>query len=138
MRLNDGELGEVTQFLQNKGRLPGPKLLEKIELGIWLFPPFSLPGRDIIVQEFALIAYIEQPVFIAARFGSMLSEYLLYAFRERHLHYLLVRVESWEAYLNCKGEILSMHCEENLDAIREACEKLRQQCKEQHPSVMTP
>lgn len=138
MRLNDGELAEVTQFLRGKGGLPGPKLLEKMELGIWLFPPFSLAGMNISDPEFTLRATKGQALFVAGRFGNAQSAQLLYLFREQRLPYLLVRVGSWEAYLNCKGEILSEYCDEDLDAIREACERLRQRCREQHPSVSAP
>lgn len=133
-QLNRAELAQVTGFLRGAEEVPSIELLSKLELGVWVFQPFP-PGSVAIVD----LDYLTQeprelpPLLLAGRFGSEESLGILRMFRERVIPYLLVRVQSWEVHFNCYGEVLTKHCEEDLDAVTAACEELRNRCRERHP-----
>jgi len=134
--INRAELSEITTYLRAQIDFPRPELLAKVELGVWVFPPFPLGAMNIFGPDDPFpYSRDVAPLFLAGQFGVDQSAYLLRMFRERHIPYLMVRTQSWEAQIICNGEVMSKHCDENLDAIREACEELRRQCKEKHPSV---
>ena len=133
MRLNRYELEEVELFLQGRRDLPAAEILEKVELGIWVFPPFAFSSLSLYGLDDS--AGDGSPLFLAGRFGAAQSVRLMQQFRERQIPYLLVRVESYQAYLNCHGKIMSEHCDDDPDAIRAAIERLRQRCGGNHPSV---
>jgi hypothetical protein len=135
MKLNRDELEVVERHLRGKGEVPGRELLDKVELGIFVFPPLPFGNLNILGPEQFRQAAEGVPLFLAGRFGAQRSLHLFRMFRERQLPYLLVRTESYEAYLDCNGEIMSTHCEEDQDSIREAIERLRRQCGAKHPSV---
>jgi hypothetical protein len=134
--INRAELAQVTDFLRGVAEVPSIELLTKLELGLWIFYPFSLGfeggvSAGYLVQE----SRDTRPLLLAGRFGPAESSRILWMFRERVIPYLLVRVQSWEVHINCNGEVLTKHCEEDLDAVREACEELRSRCREKRPSV---
>lgn len=131
MALRRHELDHIVGYLSHASDAIEGSLLERIELGVWIFgPPFFqlMPRTEPNSSE---------PLFLSGRFGANVSAEILSLFRDRLLPYLLIRVRSWECYINCDGEILSEHCEENLDAVREACERLRERCgrKDAHPAI---
>lgn len=134
--LTRAELAQVTRFLRGTAEIPGTELLSKLELGLWLFQPFPLGSGaivdlDYLIQESGGLP----PLFLAGRFGPEESSHILRMFRERAIPYLLIRVQSWEVHINCNGEVLTKHCEEDLDSVRAACEELRNRCREKHPPV---
>lgn len=130
MRLNSTEILQLRAYLQGQVTSLSEPLVAKLELGVWVFPSSEWP--------FPLIygVSLRAPFLLMGSFGLTATQKLLDAFRERTLPYLMVRVDSWEAYLNCNGEILTEHCDEDLDAIRAACERLRERCGSWVPSVM--
>lgn len=135
--LTKEELARITGFLRGTVEIPGTELLAKLELGLWLFQPFPLGlgvivGRDYLQHESPGLS----PLLLAGRFGPVESSHILQRFRDRAIPYLLVRAQSWEVHINCNGEVMTKHCEEDLDAVRAACEELRSRCSEKHPSVV--
>lgn len=130
------ELERVTNFLRGAAEIPGAELLSKLELGLWVFPPFPLGPVNILGPDYPMqVSRGLPPLLLTGRFGPEQSSYILRMFRERAIPYLLVRVQSWEVHINCNGEVLTKHCEEDLDAVRAACEELRSRCSEKHPSA---
>tara|TARA_R110001583_G_scaffold127221_1_gene278829 strand:- start:678 stop:1070 length:393 start_codon:yes stop_codon:yes gene_type:complete len=128
MELNNSEVLLVKKFLYRQQDVLPDVILDKIELGIWISRPFHLE------MNLSLSIYSEtedvdgRPLFLSGKFGKSDSFDLLNSFRSTRIPYILIRVNSWECFLNCNGELLSEHCEEDLDSIREACEKLRMRC----------
>lgn len=134
--LTKTELARVTGFLRGATEIPNTALLTKLELGLWVFPPFPLGSWNILGPDYsAQVPFDLPPLLLAGRFGAEQSSYILRMFREQAIPYLLIRVQSWEAQINCNGEILTKHCTEDLDAMRDACEELRRLCNQKHPSV---
>ena len=134
--LTKTELARVTAFLRGATEMPNTDLLAKLELGLWIFPPFPFGPMNVIGPDYpARVTRDAPPLLVAGQFGAEQSSHILRLFREQAIPYLLVRVQSWEAHINCNGEILTKHCEEDLDAMRDACEELRRQCSQKHPSV---
>ena len=130
MVLNEIERDEFDRWLRG-GPQPSNKLLKKVELGTWMFPPPQF-GEENLFSLLPGDNYVEsEPVLVAGRLGIERTTQLVLLFRDQLLRYLLVRVQSWACYLNCNGMILVEHCEENLDAIRAAHERLNKRCAEQ-------
>lgn len=134
MALRDEQLGAIVDYLQGRTDRLSSDILRHLELGLWIFHPY--PGSRFWLDLVPVPPEpLEEPLLLCGRFGPEQSLRILDLFRERQIPYLLVRVESWSCYLNCNGEILSEHCEEDLDAMREACERLRERCPYEHPPV---
>jgi hypothetical protein len=134
--LTKAELARVSAFLRGAAEIPNTELLARLELGLWIFPPFPLGAMNIVGPDYPIGSNNQMPpLLLAGRFGAEQSSYILRMFREQAIPYLLIRVKSWEVQINCNGEILTRHCTEDLDAVRNACEELRRQCSQKHPSV---
>lgn len=134
--LTETELAKVTRFLRDATEIPSTELLSKLELGLWVFWPFPLGPVNILGPDYPTqLSRGLPPFLLAGRFEPEQSLYIFRMFRERAIPYLLVRAQSWEVHIKCNGEVLTKHCEEDLDAVRAACEELRRRCGERHPSV---
>lgn len=130
------ELARVTGFLRGATDNLSAELLSELELGLWVFPPFSLGFLDILGPGYPMqVSRGQSPLLLTGRFGPERSSHILRMFRERAIPYLLIRAQSWEVHISCNGEVLTKHCEEDQDAVRAACEELRSRCSEKHPSV---
>lgn len=130
------ELAQVTRYLRGAADIPSIELLSKLELGLWVIPPFPFGPVNILGPDHPMqVSRGLPPPLLAGRFGTEHSSYILRMFRERAIPYLLIRVQSWEVHIICNGEVLTKHCDEDLDAVRAACEELRSRCSEKHPSV---
>lgn len=137
MKLDREELAHVVRYMQGETEgVPG-EILQRIELGIWASDgPFPLDfPRVFPFPEDRIPGDIPGPLLISGYFGPGISLWLLDQFRERRMRWLMIRVESWSCHLRCGEEILSEHCEENLDAMNEACRTLRDRCLERNPRM---
>jgi hypothetical protein len=133
--LNSNELKLVIQYIMSQRKELPSEILVNIELGIWVYRKFfpvmlSFPffGHDVDENG-------DDPLFLCGRFGEIRSLELFRLFRERRIPYLLIRTESWSCNIICHGEVLTEHCDENLDAMRNACEKLRERCSQALPAI---
>lgn len=135
MKLNESEFRQVNSYLKREVRSFPQVLLEKIELGIWVFGSFPFFNLNLTGKIYDEDFRTEGSAFLAGNFGASSNTLVLTAFRENIIPYLMVRVESWECYINCNGKIMSAHCDENMDAVRETCERLRERCGSGIPSV---
>lgn len=138
MELNRQEVRQIKSYLQSEQNSNlSEELLNKIEIGLWVFPPLPLIGLNILgFRNFGFRnSENTSPFLLAGEFGGGVTKLLLDLFIAREFPYLLVRANSWECFLNCNGEIMTEHCDENLDAVREACERLRERCGDGVPSV---
>lgn len=135
MKLTREELGLVLGYMRGEEtEVPG-EILERMELGIWSSDgpfPFGIPFRVPFLEE-RLPGDAPGPLLISGYFGRRASLWLLDRFREKHMRWIMIRVESWSCHLRCGDEILSEHCDENLDALNETCRNLRDRCLEQNP-----
>lgn len=135
MELNSIESQLVKRFLYGQIESLPDEILYKIELGVWIFQPLQLHLLFTPALEMSSGDSNGEPLFLSGKFGGQESYRMLLLFREKLIPYLLIRINSWECYINCNGELLTEHCDENLDSIREACERLRKRCDDEHPSV---
>jgi hypothetical protein len=145
MASNSRELVEIERYLRGEVDVLTDGVLKRIELGFWVSgPDYYSPSPSkfgVLVYELTASSFgpkrVDEALLLCGRFGPSLSLQMLSLFRLREptsaSRFLLVRVKSWSCYLNCDGDILSEHCEENLDAMRDACEKLRQRCAARRP-----
>ena len=136
MELSENELHCLSGYLLNGLETLPEDLLEKIEIGVWVFHTLPFKYLSLSVSDSSMEGFLKEPLFLSGRFGPKLSRQILSQFREQLIPYLLIRVRSWECYINCGNEILSEHCDENLEAVREACERLRERCGGEHPTVL--
>lgn len=136
MRLNKQEILLVANYLRGHVPAPNKQLLSRVELGVWVFRPLQLGlVHDLASTQPLVSLETPHPIFISGAFGASATLTLIDAFKMGALPYLLVRSASWEVYLLCNGEILTEHCNEDLDSIREACERVRRRCRNTAPSV---
>jgi hypothetical protein len=133
--INPRELKLVIQYI--RAQRPGlpSDILGSIELGVWVYRKFLPVVLNLSFTDQDYELYESDPLFICGRFGESRSLEILNLFRERRIPYLLIRTESWSCNIVCHGEILTEHCDENLDAMRDACEKLRARCSQILPAV---
>jgi hypothetical protein len=131
MKLNEVELKEIRRFLSGETPDISVSLLEKVEIGFWMFSPLQVD----VSFGFSNI-HVRRPYVVMGQFGAAESLRIIRLFTIREFPYLLVRTDSYECYINCNGEVLTDHCDEDLDSIRDACERLRERCPDGgHPSV---
>jgi hypothetical protein len=143
MRLTSEELDLVMSYLYREQDQLQPQLLEKMELGIWVPRPQFLLGND----------DYDSPILVIGRFGQYVTRRLLEETRSNNAlrpldeifpgryRLLLIRTQSWTIVVDCNGDILTEHCEEDVDKIREATEKVRQRCsslRASTPSFLDP
>ena len=107
MELNNNEAQLVKSYLYRQIESLPDEILDKIEIGVWIFQPlpihlFFFPGPVSEPKDLN-----GGPLFLSGRFGSQASYQTLALFREKLIPYLMIRVNSWECYINCNGEILS-------------------------------
>jgi hypothetical protein len=92
------------------------EILAEVQIGYWVIDATVDGGTSLS--------------FRSEVFGYIQSLELIRAFASRDLPFLSVRRQSWEIYLNCEGTVLSEHCDEDLDSLSEATERLRVRCEE--------
>lgn len=135
MKLTSEERDLVLRYMQGEANAVPGEILERMELGIWSNDgpfPFGFPVH-IPLLERRLPGDVPGPLLISGYFGPEASLWLLDRFRERRMRWIMIRVESWSCHLRCGDEILSDHCDENLDAMNETCRNLWNQCLERNP-----
>lgn len=135
MSLNSWEVNKIRDYLRGTGPRVPRALAARVELGVWVFDSSQWAVRLIYGWKRPASKVVHPPFLLIGNFGSATTQEFFDGLREGKLPYLMVRAGSWEVFLNCNGEILSEHCEENLDAVRDACENLRKQCGADTPSV---
>lgn len=135
MKLTREHLDFVLRYMHGEADGVPEEILERMEMGVWSNDgrfPFASPLR-IPLWEDRLPGDVPGPLLISGYFGPDVSLWLLDQFRRRRMRWIMIRVESWSCHLRCGDEILSDHCDENLDALNETCRNLRERCLEQNP-----
>ena len=75
------ELARVTGFLRGAGEILSTELLSKLELGLWVFPPFPLRSLNILGPDYPMqVSRGLPPLLLAGRFGPEESSYILACF----------------------------------------------------------
>lgn len=145
MKLNRNELRHIMNFLHRQiDKLP-TSLLDKLELAIWISGG-AVNWSAVVDSRMAPLVEVEDlmqnsPVLLTGNFGVTVSRSLLEELRDGDLSdkgrhdnntrfpFLLIRTSSWTIVINCGGDILTEHCDEDADSIREATDKLKERCE---------